>query len=165
MAGRPEFPEKGQFERGRTDPTSGGTWVYVSRAMAHAHPMGQLNWVLYVIVLYMAVLAASKVSMALQTGGGWVLWAAALLNLLTAFGLYFRVPWALILALLQIVFPIIVFVTALSNAAIGFLIAELVFLIFAFFYLIDSDRANLVYRYRYRAFGPLPGEDDAGEDA
>ncbi|MBT0956295.1 hypothetical protein IV417_02755 [Alphaproteobacteria bacterium KMM 3653] len=145
------MPAEGHFERGRVDVTTGAVWIYVSRAMAHGHPMGRLNWVLYLIIGYFAAGAAVKLSVWGQGGPALMFWGA-ILGIMTAIGLALRVPWALILAVAQAGLSVAFLAFSLTAGGSLATLAEAVVGILIVMYLIDGQRPNLAYRYRYRSY-------------
>lgn len=151
-----EFPEEGRFEAGRADPVTGERWVHVSREMAHAHPKGQLGPVLYGIVIALVAFSALRFY-AFTVAGSLADFGAALLYMLGALGLYLRAPFALFLVAALFAFSLMrlfVGIGGLNIVGLGVLLAQGAALV----YLITSERANLIYRHRYRSYPKERGE-------
>lgn len=145
-----EFPEKGRFEAGRADPVTGERWVYVSREMAHAHPKGRLGPALYLIILALVALSGLRFY-AFTMAGSLADFGAALLLMLSALGLYLRAPVALFLVVALFAFSLMrlfVGIGALDITGLAFLFAQGAALV----YLLTSERANLIYRHRYKSY-------------
>lgn len=149
-----EMPENGKFEYGPRDPVTGERWVYVSREMAHAHPKGKLGPVLYMIVLYLVAVAGVRVYEFVQFGFEPLFLFLSILPMLAAVGLYFRIPFALVLVVLILGFGVIGLVTRIETLTI-FGLGQLAVWMAILFYLLTDARANLIYRHRYRSLkGP-----------
>ena len=151
----PEFPKDGQFSYGPRDPETGIAWCRVSREMAHAHPMGRLGPFEYAIVGYFLLAAAIKVWVILQAGiSGWVMPLTGLLQVLTAIGLLARVPGALVLVVLQLVFTVVMALGSFNVSHSAMPLVELVIAVTIIGYLYEGKRPNLIYRYRFRSVRP-----------
>lgn len=149
-----QMPDEGKFDYGARDPVTGERWVYVSREMARAHPKGQLGAVLYVIVLYLVAVAALRFYEFTQLGYGPAYLLLSVVPMLGALGLYFRVPFAVVLIVLLFGMSGYQLITAIESLnAIG--LVQLVASGAIAVYLLGSARANLIYRHRYRSLkGP-----------
>ncbi len=147
----------------RGDFYSGIPWVYVTRAQAWAHPKGQLGVVLWGIGAFFIAVAIFKVYVIMNSGGDW--WVAALtgaLPLLTGVGILLRVPWAIYLAVVSAGLTVYGLIRGFGQETSVFYMAETVAYIGIVFYLIDGDRPNLIYRYRYRKYSA--GNDGTSDD-
>ena len=149
-----QMPDEGQFHYGPRDPVTGARWVTVSAAMARAHPKGGLNLPIYLIVLYLVALAAVRFYEFTQLGFGLSALVLSVVPMLGALGLYFRVPFAVVLIVLIFALSAYQLVTAIGSLnALGLLQVLAVGAMAV--YLLGSERANLIYRHRYRSFkGP-----------
>jgi hypothetical protein len=149
-----DMPDEGKFDYGARDPVTGERWVYVSREMAHAHPKGQLGAVLYLVVLYLVAVAAVRFYEFTQFGFAPLYLLLSVVPMLGALGLYFRLPLAVVLIVVVFVIAAYQLVTNIGNLnALGLL--QVFALGAVVVYLLTSERANLIYRHRYRSFkGP-----------
>lgn len=145
------FPEEGRFERGKMDRLTGAQWVHVTPEMARAHPQGNLSPMLWIIVIIFVGAAGFQLWETLG-GVGRFSWVGVLLKLCTAILLVLRAPYALVLAMVQLIFSVFTLATFLADGISPFAIVELIFVVFAVSYLMEGDRPNLIYRHRFRSY-------------
>lgn len=135
----------------RPDFYSGIPWVDVSPEQVRAHPKGQLNAVLWLIVAYFIGIAILKFTLSLEFGPG-----VAILNsvwpLLAGAGLALRVPWSIVMACVSAGLTIWALFRSLDGGADVVILIETLINVGILFYLIDGDRPNLIYRHRYRKY-------------
>ena len=79
-------------------------------------------------------------------------WVGAILKIATAVLLVLRAPWALVLAMVQLIVSVFTLATFLVDGISPFAIVELIFVVFAVSYLMEGDRPNLIYRHRFRSY-------------
>lgn len=148
----------------KTDFYSGIPWVHVTPEQARALPQGKLNLFLYAICIYFLCVAALKFGFILSVGAGL---GVALLNsiwpFLTGLGLLFRVPWAIIMAVVSASLTVWFLVRgpqiAGTDGASLVPMCETIFNVGILFYLVEADRPNLIYRHRYRKYSVEQTED------
>ena len=151
----PEFPKDGSFTYGPRDPETGEAWCYVSRKMAHEHPKGRLGPIEYAIVGYFLIAAGIKLMLIFQYGvPNWSMPLAGLLQILTALGLLWRVPGALVLVIVQLVVTVGQAVSSFGASQSAMPLIEVVLAIGIMAYLHEGVRPNLIYRYRFRSEKP-----------
>lgn len=157
----------GETRRGRRNRETGIAWVQVSREDAHAHPMGQLDWVLYLVIGFFVVAGLTRGWFVATGGGGAVLVAAvAALPLLTALLLWLRAALARVLVVGSGLFTLFGILSrgfeGMADAGLGaslWVLGELVAILAITIYLWEGDRPNLVYANRYRSYrDPAEGE-------
>jgi len=141
---------------------SGIPWVNVPPEQARAHPKGQLNWILWLIVVYFLGVAVFKFWWVLSLGGGLGL---AVLNsiwpLLAGLGLAMRVPWSIMMAIVAAAFTAYALVRGLGDQAGLVRLFETLINVGIVFYLMDGERPNFIYRHRYRKYSVESGENDS----
>ena len=139
------------FETGTQDRLTGATWVHVAPELARNHAQGKLNALLWAIVVAIAIGGGSKI--AAFTAGGALFWLfGGLFQLLTAWLLAIRAPWAVVIVGAQLIISLISLAISLQESVSLFKMIELGFSIAVLSYLIEGDRPNLIYRHRYRSF-------------
>jgi len=88
--------------------------------------------------------------------------STALLNgvwpILTGLGLAFRVPWAIVMAVISAGLTIYALVRGFGGGGVMTLFETLIS-VGVLFYLVEADRPNLIYRYRYRKYSADTDED------
>lgn len=140
-------------DKNRMDFYSGIPWVDVTPEQARHHPKGQLNWVLWLIVVYFIGIAVFKFWWVLDAGGGLFI---AVLNAIWPFlagvGLALRVPWSIIMAIVAAGVTVWALVRGLGGDGSIIVLLETVANVGILFYLMDGDRPNLIYRHRYRKY-------------
>lgn len=139
---------------------SGISWVYIAPDQARSLPQGRLNWALYLIATYFIAIGLFKF---------WLVWSAgqgvglALVNglwpILTGLGLLFRVPWAIVMAVISATLTIwFMFRGAISGGTDGgaiFALCDTILNVGILFYLVEADRPNLIYRHRFRKYSEV----------
>ncbi len=151
-------PNEIKFERMPRDPETGVAWVYVSRNMAHAHPLGQLGVVLWLIVGWLILTGLFKLYWLTQINAPLtVTLLAGALPFLAGVGLAMRVPWSVAMVMGMVGFTLFSMINGVAGLG-HWALAEMVLSMLVLFYLIEADRPNLIYRYRYRSF--KRGSDD-----
>ncbi|WP_137699931.1 hypothetical protein [Marimonas lutisalis] len=159
-------------ERRATAPNreTGMSWVTVSREEAHAHPKGQLNWLIYLIIVYFAVVAGLKAWVVTQFGGGALLMlGASVLPLLTAGLLWLRAALARVLVVASGILTVFQTMNSgfrgLAELGMGsalYGLAEIVIILVITIYMWEGERPNLIYANRYRRY---EGTDTPGDEA
>jgi hypothetical protein len=142
-----DFPEKGTFVPGKTDPMTGARWVNVSPQMARAHPKGRLGPVLWLIVAFFVVSGVQLLWVGI-TAEGWVSVVIGMTSFLAGAMLALRAPWAVVMTGILLILLILSFVLMSTTPPV----AELVLAILALSYLLEADRPNLIYRHRFRSY-------------
>ncbi|MEJ6639466.1 MAG: hypothetical protein QNL58_03850 [Octadecabacter sp.] len=144
----------------RRDFYSGIPWEHVTRAQAHSLPQGMLGLILWGAVIYFIGIGILKFYLTLNFGASV---GVAVLNsiwpILTGLGLAFRVPWAVIMAMISAALTVYALIRGLGGDGSLITLAEVLINVGILFYLIDGDRPNLIYRHRYRKYSV--DEDDA----
>ncbi|AKS46619.1 hypothetical protein SAMN05444287_1736 [Octadecabacter temperatus] len=142
----------------RRDFYSGIPWVNVTAQEAHAHPLGKLGPIEWVIVVYFIGISILKFWLSFDYGMGL---GGAFLNsiwpFLVGLGLALRVPWAVIMAMISAALTAYALVRGLGGGGDLITLFEMIASVGILFYLIDADRPNLIYRHRYRKYSV---EDD-----
>lgn len=151
----------------RADKITGIPWVYVTRAQAHAHPKGRLGPIEWTIAGVFLLVAVYKLWSVLDSGGAaWLALAVAIWPFLAGLGLIARVPWALVMAVISAGLTLFQLVRGLTgdrapgDDGVAYLVEMLIYA-GILFYLMDGERPNLIYRYRYRKYSVLRGDDGA----
>ncbi|WP_156121705.1 hypothetical protein [Halocynthiibacter namhaensis] len=148
--------DKVEFQRGEMDALTGSQWVYVPRHVAHGHRLGRIGVIFYLIILYfLAEVVFHIVGLGQGLGGDWYydvyrLGTHALmivLSLLTIVGILMRAPATILFVVAHFCFSILL---ALTGPIFGVVVGAGSFLVL--FYMMDSDRANLIFRHRYRSW-------------
>lgn len=148
------------FERGNVDPTTGAQWVYVPRKVAHGHRLGRVGGLMWGAILYYIAEAAFSLSALMgyypiENFFGTLIHGTLLtLTVLILIGFAVRGPLTITLAAGHFAASVVL---ALTGPFTGVLAGGMSFLVM--FYLLDSDRANLTFRHRFRSW---PGEKSAG---
>lgn len=139
--------------KARRDFYSGLPWVYIEPEQARSLSMGKLGVVLWLIVAYFITAAVLKAYWVWDAGLGFgFIVLNAIWPLLTGLGLAFRVPWAVMMAIVSTALTVFMIVQGLGGPTDLILLAEMVINVAALFYLMDADRPNLIYRHRYRQY-------------
>ena len=143
----------------RPDAYSGIPWVNVTPTQARAHPKGQLGVILYVIIAYLVLSGLFKL-WAFGTAGYpiGVIALGATLPLVTGLGLWARMPWAIVVAIIMAGFTLYAFARNIGANPDFLLLADALVAVGMIFYLIEGDRPNLIYRHRYRKYSALKDE-------
>ncbi|MDQ2095389.1 hypothetical protein [Rhodalgimonas zhirmunskyi] len=156
----------GEMRRGKRNAETGVTWVQVSREAAHAHPMGKLNWLMVMIILYFLAVGVLKFWQVLGFGGGiGVALMGAALPLVTGLLLWAKAAMARVLVIVTGI------LTLLFTVAGGFglrgmdtaqmvggefwafiSLGELIAVLAITIYMWEGDRPNLIYANRFRSF-------------
>lgn len=147
----------------RPDAYSGIPWVHVDPAIARAHPMGQLTPALQAISAYLVAVGLLKLW--LFTGAGHapgVILLGGVLPMLAGLGLWLRLPWAVVIALLMAGFNLYAFVRNVGADPDLLLLFDGVVSVGIIFYLIEGDRPNFIYRHRYRKYSVLDADRGDG---
>ncbi len=175
----------------RLDFYSGVPWVQVTPEQARGHPKGKLNFILWIIGLYFVANGIAKFTYAI---GGGVEWWIALLGSIWPFvaglGLLIRAPWSMVMAVISGCLtvwylvrstpsigrasgsfganegwlPSLLSIHDTNGVLAAYTLFELVIHVGLVIYLIDSDRANLIYRHRYRQYSVLDGDGTDTKD-
>ncbi len=150
--------EPGEMRRGKRDRETGIAWVRVSREAAHAHPMGRLNWVMYLIIGFYLVTALTRGWMVAGQGMGMVV-AVAGLPLVTALLLWMRAALARVLVVGTGLFALFGILSRGFDglAEAGLVVSlwglgELIAILAITVYLWEGDRPNLIYARRFRSY-------------
>jgi len=147
-----------------TDAYSGLKWVHLSRAEAHSLPSGRLNMVLWAIVAFLIGSGLFKLVVFIGSGAPLGLtFIAALVPVLTGLGLAARLPYALVLAVIMAGITLYSTMRAMGEGQTIWLLVDALVALGILFYLLEGDRPNLIYRYRFRKYSEARGaeEDDA----
>ena len=157
-----EMTEKNEitFERGDLDPSTGAQWVYVPRHVAHGHRLGRVGGLMWGAILY--YLSVALFSLAALLGyypienffGVLIHGVLVILTVLILLGFAIRGQATIMFAAVHFAASVAL---ALTGPFTGVVAGGMSFLVM--FYLLDSDRANLTFRHRYRSW---PGENSAG---
>ncbi|MDE0968616.1 MAG: hypothetical protein OSA51_04335 [Octadecabacter sp.] len=146
----------------RGDYYSGIPWVFVTPEQARAHPKGVLGFWLWVIVVYFIATAFLKFYLSLNYNEGLTI---AILNsvwpLFVGFGLAIRAPWAVIMAAISAALTVFALVRGLGGNGSLITLFETLMNVGILFYLVDSDRPNLIYRHRYRKYSIKDSYDNS----
>lgn len=144
------------------DAYSGLTWVYVSPEEVRGHPKGRLNPVLWAIVAFLVGSGLLKLVVFLGAGvsPGMAL-ISGLLPFLTGLGLAFRLPFALVAAIVMAGVTLYTTVGAMGGGQSGWFLLDSLVAAGIIFYLLDADRPNFIYRHRYRKYSEL--SDPSGD--
>lgn len=164
----------GEMRRGKRNAETGVTWVQVSRETAHAHPMGRLNWLMYLIILYFLAVGVTKFWQVVDFGGTvWVAAAAAVLPLITGLLLWAKAALARVLVIVTGVLTVHFAVSSTfgmrTSDTVGLAeaggagwavisLVELVIVLAITIYMWEGDRPNLIYANRFRSFRE-PGQE------
>lgn len=137
----------------------GRHWVYVSRAQAQGHPKGRPGLALHLIALWFVSVGAFELVLAVTFG--LPLWSLALslLTCFTALGLILRIPWVYLLAVILPVRQLFGFLELVGGGAVGmqpleaiYAVANAMIAMGVIFHMLEGDRPNLIYRFRYRSY-------------
>ncbi|WP_377506758.1 hypothetical protein [Octadecabacter sp. R77987] len=143
----------------RPDAYSGIPWVNVTPQQARALPQGNLGLILYLIIAYLIVTGLFKL-WAFSAAGyplGVIVLGAAL-PILTGLGLWARMPWAIIVAIIMAGFTLYAFARNVGTDPSFLLLADALVAVGMIFYLVEGDRPNLIYRHRYRKYSAVKDE-------
>ncbi|MGB0967417.1 MAG: hypothetical protein ACPGUX_04475 [Halocynthiibacter sp.] len=141
------------FERGNIDPTTGAQWVYVPRHVAHGHRLGRVGGLMWgAILYYLSVALFSAAALMGYYGienffGVLIHGALVILAVLILLGFAIRGQATIMFAAVHFAASVAL---ALTGPFTGVLAGGMSFLVM--FYLLDSDRANLTFRHRYRSW-------------
>ena len=142
------------------DPYSGLQWVYVTRVEAHAHPKGTLGPVLWAMALFLILSGLAKTYAFTASGAPlWGILLAGILSILTGIGLILRMPWALIVAAASAAVTLYLTVIGMRTGASLPLLFDALVSLGILFHLMEGDRPNLIYRYRYRKYSEMRDDD------
>ncbi|WP_208352046.1 hypothetical protein [Pseudaestuariivita rosea] len=133
---------------GPIDKETGGRWVEVTPAMAHAHPKGKPGIAIWLIVAWFGTTAILQITMLLIGTLPIFLIFLPIINALTAVALASRAPAAVWLTMIAGGLQVLLMMMAASPITV--FTAAITLLII--FYILDGDRPNLIYRHRYRSF-------------
>jgi len=140
----------------RPDPGAGIPWVDVTPQQARAHPKGRPGLTLYVIIAYLIVSGLFKLWA--FTGAGYpvtVIVLGGALPVITGLGLWARMPWAIIVAIIMAGFTLYAFARNIGADPSMLLLVDALVAVSMIFYLVEGDRPNLIYRHRYRRYSDL----------
>lgn len=157
--------QPGEMRRGKRDRETGIAWVQVSREAAHAHPMGQLDWMMYLIIGFFIATALTRGWMVAGQGVGPVL-GVGVLPLVTALLLWMRAAPARIVVVGTGLFALFGILSrgfdGLAEAGLAvslWVLGELLAILAITIYLWEGDRPNLIYAHRFRSY--RNAEDEA----
>ena len=146
----------------RGDFYSGIPWVFVTPEQARAHSKGTLGFWLWLIVVYFIATAILKFYLSISYNAGLTI---AILNsiwpLFVGLGLAIRAPWAVILAAISAALTVFALVRGLGGNGTLITLFETLMNVGILFYLVDSDRPNLIYRHRYRKYSAVDADDNS----
>lgn len=148
-------------EQEKPDAYSGVPWVHVDPQVARAHPKGRLTPALHVISVYLVLVGLLKLW--LFAGAGYapgVILLGGLLPVLAGVGLWLRLPWAVVVALVMAGFNLYAFVRNVGANPDVLLLFDGIVSVGIIFYLVEGDRPNLIYRHRYRKYSVLDRDKD-----
>jgi len=74
---------------------------------------------------------------------------------ITGLGLWARMPWAIIVAIIMAGFTLYAFARNIGADPSMLLLVDALVAVSMIFYLVEGDRPNLIYRHRYRRYSDL----------
>ncbi|KAA0914735.1 hypothetical protein [Aquicoccus porphyridii] len=156
----------GEMRRGKRDRETGIAWVQVSREAAHGHPLGQLDWVMYLIIGFFLFAGLTRGWMVAGQGAGMALVLGVVaLPLVTALLLWMRAALARVLVVGTGLFALFGILSRgfdgtadAGLAASLWVLGELIAILAITVYLWEGDRPNMIYAHRFRSYRDAEGK-------